>query len=276
MTPMPSTVTATGRRARPTSRSRGPYTQEWSIHATMGEHVTCASCGAQTATGNFCNACGANLTVVCVSCRVVNVPGSSYCSGCGVVLASASVTEVTVTAPPPVAVPAPAVMAYPVAPAPVVAPVAVPAVMMNAGQALALARRQVPYEAPSVGFGEAISAYWRGYVVWNARSTRAEYWWIVLFTFLVALGCMGLDLLFGMGLLSIGWFLATFLPNLSLVIRRLHDTDRSGAWYWFALIPFVGGFLLGIPVMFFRSVPFESRWNRSLVSERKPQLAIAP
>lgn len=41
--------------------------------------------------------------------------------------------------------------------------------------------------------------------------------------------------------LSMLYLLATFLPVLALAIRRLHDTDRSGAWallfcsvYWLA------------------------------------------
>lgn len=42
-----------------------------------------------------------------------------------------------------------------------------------------------------------------------------------------------------------GWFyaltgLVLFIPNLAVGIRRLHDTDRSGWWYLFALVPFIG------------------------------------
>ena len=28
------------------------------------------------------------------------------------------------------------------------------------------------------------------------------------------------------------------------MVRRLHDTDRSGWWYWIALIPLIGAILL--------------------------------
>ncbi|XPE67493.1 DUF805 domain-containing protein [Shigella flexneri] len=37
--------------------------------------------------------------------------------------------------------------------------------------------------------------------------------------------------------------LATFLPVLALAIRRLHDTDRSGAWA-LLFVPFIGWLVL--------------------------------
>lgn len=38
--------------------------------------------------------------------------------------------------------------------------------------------------------------------------------------------------------------LVTFLPGLAVGVRRLHDTNRSGAAILLALIPIVGGILL--------------------------------
>ena len=40
------------------------------------------------------------------------------------------------------------------------------------------------------------------------------------------------------------WALATFIPWLALSWRRLHDTNRSGGWWFIGLIPFVGGIIL--------------------------------
>jgi uncharacterized membrane protein YhaH (DUF805 family) len=31
-----------------------------------------------------------------------------------------------------------------------------------------------------------------------------------------------------------------FLPSISVTVRRLHDTDHSGWWWWIGLIPLVG------------------------------------
>jgi Protein of unknown function (DUF805) len=34
------------------------------------------------------------------------------------------------------------------------------------------------------------------------------------------------------------------MASLSLTVRRLHDTDRSGFWYFIAFVPFAGGIVL--------------------------------
>ena len=49
--------------------------------------------------------------------------------------------------------------------------------------------------------------------------------------------------------LSMLYLLATFLPVLALAIRRLHDTDRSGA----GLALFLFRFIAGLRLVFFRN-----------------------
>lgn len=44
-------------------------------------------------------------------------------------------------------------------------------------------------------------------------------------------------------LLMLLWGLVAFIPNLAVSIRRLHDTNRSGWFYLFNFIPFVGPFI---------------------------------
>lgn len=121
-----------------------------------------------------------------------------------------------------------------------------------------------PWYPPRVSFGQAISAGFRGYVVWNARSTRAEYWWWTLFNFLAALGALLIDSILTGGLLYLLVVLGFFLPNLSVLIRRLHDLDKSGGWFWFGLIPLVGPIVLFVFTLT-PSDPRPTRWNTSLV-----------
>lgn len=40
------------------------------------------------------------------------------------------------------------------------------------------------------------------------------------------------------------WGLVTFIPNLAVAVRRLHDTDRSGWTILLGLIPLIGGIIL--------------------------------
>jgi uncharacterized membrane protein YhaH (DUF805 family) len=35
-------------------------------------------------------------------------------------------------------------------------------------------------------------------------------------------------------------WLVTFIPSLAVLVRRLHDTGRSGFWFFITLIPIVG------------------------------------
>ena len=44
--------------------------------------------------------------------------------------------------------------------------------------------------------------------------------------------------------------IAAFLISISLTVRRLHDQDKSGFWYFIAFVPFIGGiWLLVLMVM---------------------------
>ena len=48
----------------------------------------------------------------------------------------------------------------------------------------------------------------------------------------------------GGGIVGLVWALATIVPALAVLIRRLHDTDKSAWWALIGLVPFVGGIVL--------------------------------
>ncbi len=97
-----------------------------------------------------------------------------------------------------------------------------------------------------VGMGEALSRYFSNYGEFTGRANRGEFWWAMLAVLLISLALTIVDrvMLSGIGWepLSTLWSLATFLPSLSLAVRRLHDTDRSGWWvvgptiFWLAAL----------------------------------------
>ncbi len=93
-------------------------------------------------------------------------------------------------------------------------------------------------------FGQAIKSCYSNYVTFSGRAPRSEYWFFVLYQCLVGFVC-GLLMAFGIGRLLLGLFVvANFLPAISVMVRRLHDIDRSGWWYWIVLVPLVGPILL--------------------------------
>jgi uncharacterized membrane protein YhaH (DUF805 family) len=89
------------------------------------------------------------------------------------------------------------------------------------------------------------------YAVFSGRSQRSEYWYFVLFYLLIYIGLSIVDGVIGakvangtVGLLSTLFSLAMLVPSLSVTVRRLHDTGRSGWWLLVAFVPLVGGIVL--------------------------------
>jgi uncharacterized membrane protein YhaH (DUF805 family) len=82
------------------------------------------------------------------------------------------------------------------------------------------------------------------YATFSGRSRRQEYWMFFLFNIIISIVLALLDQLLGLkltseginntGVLGVIYSLATFVPGLSIAVRRLHDTNRSG---WFLLMP---------------------------------------
>ncbi len=92
-----------------------------------------------------------------------------------------------------------------------------------------------------MNFSESISTCFTKYSDFTGRATRSEFWWFVLFTFLVTAGC---NLVNNSGVLSGLFSLATLLPSLAVGARRLHDTNRSGWLQLLWFIPVIGWILL--------------------------------
>jgi len=100
---------------------------------------------------------------------------------------------------------------------------------------------------PPMGFGDAIATCFSKYVGFSGRARRAEYWYWTLFTVVLQMGAaLALPSLLGAtaGLNTYALIsLALVLPGLSVLVRRLHDTDRSG-WWFLLPITVIGAFVL--------------------------------
>jgi uncharacterized membrane protein YhaH (DUF805 family) len=96
-----------------------------------------------------------------------------------------------------------------------------------------------------MGFDDAVKLGFSNYVNFSGRACRSEYWYWVLFGFIGGAACEGFDVRFGTNpIIAYIFFMVTFLPLVSVGIRRLHDLDRSGWWYLLFLIPLVGWIIL--------------------------------
>ena len=104
-----------------------------------------------------------------------------------------------------------------------------------------------------------ILAY-KKYAQFQGRSGRKEFWYFVLFYIIVSAILSVIDgLVFGGagGAMSSGGFtaqsysplssvfgLASLIPGIAVSVRRLHDTGRSGFWYFLWLLPIIGWIIL--------------------------------
>ena len=138
--------------------------------------------------------------------------------------------------------------------------------MTNAPAPQGAPTAEVPLSAPLYGasFGQAIQRFFKKYATFSGRASRSEYWWWSLANYLIV---TVLYILVSIGLstgtydpvtgtLAIGplaiiayvvlglYGLAVIVPNLAVTWRRLHDTNRSGGFFFLALIPFVGWIIL--------------------------------
>ena len=91
------------------------------------------------------------------------------------------------------------------------------------------------------------------YAQFSGRARRKEYWMFALITFIITCIISAIDKAAGfniavgqgeIGILSLIYALALFLPSLALSVRRLHDINKSGWFILLGLIPFVGSIIL--------------------------------
>lgn len=77
------------------------------------------------------------------------------------------------------------------------------------------------------------------YATFSGRARRSEYWWFSLIYVAAATVLIGIGLAFNVPLLAV-FLLPLIVPMLTVSVRRLHDTGRSGWWMLIALVPVVG------------------------------------
>ena len=83
------------------------------------------------------------------------------------------------------------------------------------------------------------------YAVFNGRARRKEYWYFVLFNFIINIVLSGIDsVTSGVGILPGIYTLAVLIPSIAVLVRRLHDIDRTGWWVLIGLIPIIGWIVL--------------------------------
>lgn len=110
-------------------------------------------------------------------------------------------------------------------------------------------------------FTESIKTCYTKYATFKGRASRSEYWWFLLFGIVLNFVILTVfSTLFNIQLeqpiqLSTGQFVFTMaaviygqikivflgIPGTAAMVRRLHDTGRSG-WWFFIIFTIIGAF----------------------------------
>ncbi len=95
-------------------------------------------------------------------------------------------------------------------------------------------------------FTQAIASGFKNYVNFSGRACRSKFWFWQLFIVLASIVAVIFDsviqtpnqvfaALFG---------LATMIPDLAVMVRRMHDTDFRGWWLLLGFVPLIGMIVL--------------------------------
>lgn len=138
-------------------------------------------------------------------------------------------------------------------------------------------------------FVESIKSVYSNYATFSGRASRSEFWWFTLFytVVFIALYFPALSAMLGslssatidpvtgeltnvnagaggfgviMGILAFLFAVVSLIPSIAVSIRRLHDTDRSGWWWWIGFVPVVGGFIF-LVLMLLPSTPGRNQYG---------------
>lgn len=108
------------------------------------------------------------------------------------------------------------------------------------------------FKGKIMNFVQAVKSY---FIRWNdfkGRSSRSEYWWATLFTYLVIILLQVVQLMLVqaesvlalLAMITILVFLLFLtIASFAVMVRRLHDVNRSG-WWFLIYFTIIGIFVL--------------------------------
>lgn len=121
-----------------------------------------------------------------------------------------------------------------------------------------------------VSFGQALKSCLISKIFnYQDRAPRSEFWWFILFSWLVSIVLAPVQLIPFIGQLIacvVGLWL--FLSSISVSFRRMHDLNRSGLWLLFpyvciiigAIVALMGFLSLGVMILILGGIAIIALW----------------
>ena len=92
---------------------------------------------------------------------------------------------------------------------------------------------------------DAFSAAWSRSFDYSGRSKRGDYWWFVLANAIISVVLLVLSQVADLfGAIYTIWAVASIVPSLSLLVRRLRDVGKGWGWIFIGLVPLIGSIWL--------------------------------
>jgi uncharacterized membrane protein YhaH (DUF805 family) len=113
-----------------------------------------------------------------------------------------------------------------------------------------------------VGFADAVRGAFTHPLTLRGRASRSAFWWFQLLAVIAyavvsvisdysTVAGIILDVIIGVPML---------IANIALAVRRLHDSDHTGWWWWIGLVPLVG-WIVAIVFYLLPSTPGPNRYS---------------
>jgi uncharacterized membrane protein YhaH (DUF805 family) len=113
-----------------------------------------------------------------------------------------------------------------------------------------------------VGFADAVRGAFAHPLTLRGRASRSAFWWFQLLAVIAyavvsvisdrsTVAGITLDIVIGIPIL---------VTNIALAVRRLHDANHTGWWWWIGFVPLVG-WIVSIAFYLLPGTPGRNRYN---------------
>ena len=113
-----------------------------------------------------------------------------------------------------------------------------------------------------VGFADAVRGAFAHPLTLRGRASRSAFWWFQLLAVIAyavvsvisdrsTVAGIILDIIIGVPML---------VANIALAVRRLHDSDHTGWWWWIGFVPLVG-WIISLVFYLLPSTPGPNRYS---------------
>ena len=94
-----------------------------------------------------------------------------------------------------------------------------------------------------MNFTQSIEICFKKFSVFEGRASLSEFWWFQLIWIVSYLSMIMFSNNEAVVFFFLGIIILIAIPLFTVGVRRLHDTNKSGQYYFWNLVPFIGGII---------------------------------